>query len=51
LARIWRGGEAGGGGGPRDAEAAGRKARECGRDDVVIVLKYENPEFELALNP
>ena len=32
-------------------EAAGRKARECGREDVVVVLRYENPECELALNP
>jgi hypothetical protein len=34
------GGDAGGGGGPRDVEAEGRKARESGRNDVVVVLKY-----------
>lgn len=31
--------------------AAGRKAREFGKVDAVVVLKYENPESELALNP
>jgi hypothetical protein len=32
-------------------EAAGYKAQEFGRHDVVVVLKYESPECELALNP
>jgi hypothetical protein len=32
-------------------EAAGRKAREFGEVDAVLVLRYENPECELALNP
>ena len=31
--------------------AAGWKAREFGREDVVVVLKYESPRCELALNP
>ena len=31
--------------------AAGQKAREFGRQDVVVVLRYESPECELALNP
>ena len=31
--------------------AAGRKAREFGGEDVVVVLRYESPECELALNP
>jgi hypothetical protein len=32
-------------------DAAGRKAREFGEVDAVVVLRYENPESELALNP
>ena len=32
-------------------QAAGRKARECGGEDVVVVLRYEDPVCELALNP
>jgi hypothetical protein len=32
-------------------EEAGGMARECGRDDTVVVLRYENPDCELALNP
>ena len=31
--------------------AAGRKAQEFGQKDVVVVLRYEGPECELALNP
>jgi len=31
-------------------EAAGQQAREFGREDVVVVLRYENPECELVLN-
>ena len=32
-------------------DAAGRKAREFSAEDVVVVLRYESPECELALNP
>jgi hypothetical protein len=32
-------------------DAAGRRAREFGEVDAVVVLRYENPESELALNP
>ena len=32
-------------------EAAGRKARELAAADMVVVLRYETPECELALNP
>ncbi len=32
-------------------DAAGQKAREFGAQDVVVVLRYESPECELALNP
>jgi hypothetical protein len=32
-------------------DAAGRKAQEFGGVDAVVVLRYENPESELALNP
>jgi len=32
-------------------EAAGHRAREFAREDVVVVLKYDSPECELALNP
>lgn len=32
-------------------EAAGAKARECPERDVVVVLRYEESECELALNP
>ena len=32
-------------------DAAGRKAREFGDVDAVVVLRYENPESEVALNP
>ena len=32
-------------------DAAGRKAREFGEMDAVVVLRYENPERELLLNP
>ena len=32
-------------------EAAGRGAWECVGEDVAVVLRYDNPECELALNP
>ena len=32
-------------------EAAGRGAWECVGQDVVVVLRYTEPECELALNP
>ena len=32
-------------------EAAGRGARECAGQDVAVVLRYTEPECELALNP
>jgi hypothetical protein len=32
-------------------EAAGRRARESGGMDVAVVLRYESPECEVALNP
>ena len=32
-------------------EAAGWGARECGRRDAIIVLRYEKPECELGLDP
>ena len=32
-------------------ESAGRKARALEGVDAVVVLKYESPERELALNP
>jgi hypothetical protein len=32
-------------------DAAGRKALEFGGVDAVVVLRYEIPECELALNP
>jgi hypothetical protein len=32
-------------------EEAGGMAWECGREDTMVVLRYENPECELALNP
>lgn len=31
-------------------DAAGRKAGESGRSEVAVVLKYEQPACELALN-
>jgi hypothetical protein len=31
--------------------AAGRKARDFDQEDMVVVLRYEKPEYELALNP
>ena len=33
------------------AEAAGREAWECIAEDVVVVMKYDNPDCELVLNP
>ena len=32
-------------------QAAGREARACDGEHVVVVLRYENPECELAVNP
>ncbi len=32
-------------------ELAAWQARKFGRDDVVVVLRYEQPQCELALNP
>ena len=32
-------------------EAAGRGAWKCAGEDVAVVLRYDNPECELALNP
>ena len=32
-------------------EAAGRKALESERKDLIIALRYESPECELALDP
>ena len=32
-------------------EAAGRGAWECGSQHVAVVLRYNEPECELALNP
>ena len=32
-------------------EAAGWRVRECGRQDAIIVLRYEKPECELGLDP
>ena len=32
-------------------EAAGEQAKQCGDQDVEVVLKYEEPPCELALNP
>jgi hypothetical protein len=32
-------------------EEAGGMARECGCEDAVVVLRYENPDCELALDP
>ena len=32
-------------------QAAGSKAREFGREDLVVVLRYDSPACELALNP
>lgn len=32
-------------------EAAGRQARECGGEDVMVVMRYEDPLCELALDP
>ncbi len=35
----------------RDIEAAGESAFACDRDEVNVVLRYEEPQCELALNP
>jgi hypothetical protein len=35
----------------RTLEAAARKAVECGLEDMEVVLRYEEPVCELALNP
>jgi hypothetical protein len=35
----------------RTLEAAARKAVECGFEDMEVVLRYEDPVCELALNP
>ena len=32
-------------------EEAGWKAQECGRQGTIIVLRYEEPECELGLDP
>jgi hypothetical protein len=32
-------------------KAAGQKARDPDFDEVEVVLKYDNPQCELALNP
>ena len=35
----------------RTLQAAGRKAGQCGREDVVVVVRFDDPVCELALNP
>jgi hypothetical protein len=32
-------------------EAAGYSAEGCAGEDVAVILRYDNPECELALNP
>jgi hypothetical protein len=33
------------------AEEAAARSRKAGGEDVVVLLRFENPERELALNP
>jgi hypothetical protein len=35
----------------RTLEAAGSGAEGCAGEDVAVILRYDNPECELALNP
>jgi hypothetical protein len=35
----------------RTLEAAGLGTLKCVGEDVAVVLRYDNPECELALNP